>query len=132
MNERIREFWGQFGIEGDSLKNILRKLKNPEIKNLSNKEKISFIKKIYMEKLNKDKEIFNVKQKIYNTAILKLRVENSKLMKRKTEEKLFDCEDKIQKYEDIIEPIKKEILLLSNSINKNQSIVNKLNDFLLK
>ena len=93
---KINEFWNQFGIKGESLMVILRILKKTENRELPNIDKMNIVKKIYFEKVKKDQDFVDNEVKKLNNAKFKLGVENNRLLKRKTEEKFFKCEDNIQ------------------------------------
>ena len=123
---KINEFWNQFGIKGESLMVILRILKKTENRELPNIDKMNIVKKIYFEKVKKDQYFVDNEVKKLNNAKFKLGVENNRLLKRKTEEKFFKCEDNIQDYEDFVMKKKKIINDRLIILNKNKIILNNL------
>ena len=123
---KINEFWNQFGIKGESLMVILRILKKTENRELPNIDKMNIVKKIYFEKVKKDQDFVDNEVKKLNNAKFKLGVENNRLLKRKTEEKFFKCEDNIQDYEDFVMKKKKIINDRLIILNQNKIILNNL------
>ena len=130
MNNKIKEFWNRFGIKDNELILVMRILKKPENRNLSNQDKINIIKKIYQNKVNTDKEYLENENKKLNKIKFKLNVENNRLDKRKTEEKLFKSEDCISNYEEIVLPIKKNINKRTKIYLHNYNILQKLSKYL--
>jgi len=126
---KINEFWNQFGIRGESLMVILRILKKTENRELPNSDKIKIVKKIYFDKVKKDQDFVDNEVKKLNNIKFKIGVENNRLLKRKTEEKFFKCEDNIQDYEDYVMKKKKIINDRMIILNKNRLILNNLNGY---
>lgn len=126
MNNKIKEFWNRFGIKDNELILVMRILKKPENRNLSNQDKINIIKKIYQNKVNTDKEYLENENKKLNKIKFKLNVENNRLDKRKTEEKLFKSEDSISNYEELAFPIKKNINKRTKIFLHNSNILEKI------
>jgi len=126
---KINEFWNQFGIRGESLMVILRILKKTENRELPNSDKMKIVKKIYFDKVKKDQDFVDNEVKKLNNIKFKIGVENNRLLKRKTEEKFFKCEDNIQDYEDYVMKKKKIINDRMIILNKNRLILNNLNGY---
>lgn len=126
---KINEFWNQFGIRGESLMVILRILKKTENRELPNSDKMKIVKKIYFDKVKKDQDFVDSEVKKLNNIKFKIGVENNRLLKRKTEEKFFKCEDNIQDYEDFVSKKKKIISDRMIILNKNKIILNNLNGY---
>lgn len=123
---KAKEFWGNFGIKGDNFLTIIRRLNKPDLRELTTKEKIGFIKNNYREKVENGVNIINEEQKKLNKIKLRLNMENSKLIRRKNEEKFFRNEDNILKYEELINPIQNKINKHKKILNENLFILNKL------
>lgn len=126
---KINEFWNQFDIRGESLMVILRILKKPENKELPQNEKFNIIKNIYYQKVKKDQDFINEQQIKLNKINFKLNVENNRLVKRKTEQKFFKCEDNIQNYEEYSEKLKQTIKSKLPELEKNKIILDKLKKY---
>ena len=126
---KAKEFWERFGIKGENFIKIMKILTKPEYKELSKQEKINIIKKMYQEKTNKYKKILDNEQKKLNNIKFKLKVENNRLVKRKSEEKFFKSEDNIQNYEEIVQPIKNNIIKYSKIFNEYNIILTKLTQY---
>jgi hypothetical protein len=130
MNRKVKEFWNNLGITGENFLLVMRRLNKPDVKEFNNKEKIKLVQNIYQNKVNYDKNIILEEQKKLNNLKLKLNMENSKLLRRKNEEKFFRNEDNIQKYEELSYPIQSKINKHFKILKNNQIILNKLNHFL--
>ena len=126
---KAKEFWERFGIKGENFIKIMKILTKPEYKELTKQEKINIIKKMYQEKTNKYKKILDNEQKKLNNIKFKLKVENNRLIKRKSEEKFFKSEDNIQNYEEIVQPIKNNIIKYSKIFNEYNIILTKLTQY---
>jgi len=126
---KAKEFWERFGIKGENFIKIMKILTKPEYKELTKQEKINIIKKMYQEKTNKYKKILDNEQKKLNNIKFKLKVENNRLVKRKSEEKFFKSEDNIQNYEEIVQPIKNNIIKYSKIFNEYNIILTKLTQY---
>ena len=126
---KAKEFWERFGIKGEYFIKIMKILTKPEYKELTKQEKINIIKKMYQEKTNKYKKILDNEQKKLNNIKFKLKVENNRLVKRKSEEKFFKSEDNIQNYEEIVQPIKNNIIKYSKIFNEYNIILTKLTQY---
>jgi len=126
---KAKEFWERFGIKGENFIKIMKILTKPEYKELTKQKKINIIKKMYQEKTNKYKKILDNEQKKLNNIKFKLKVENNRLVKRKSEEKFFKSEDNIQNYEEIVQPIKNNIIKYSKIFNEYNIILTKLTQY---
>ena len=120
---------GEIWDKGENFIKIMKILTKPEYKELTKQEKINIIKKIYQEKTNKYKKILDNEQKKLNNIKFKLKVENNRLVKRKSEEKFFKSEDNIQNYEEIVQPIKNNIIKYSKIFNEYNIILTKLTQY---
>jgi len=130
MGDRVKEFWGQFGIEGAELLFILRKLGKKDIRKLTNREKLVFIKDMYKEKVQEATKKTNEDKGKLNKIRFQLNIANSRLGKKVNEEKFFKNEDLISKYEILIESISDRIRKEMQIIKKNQPILEKLEKYL--
>jgi len=123
---KVKSFWEQFDIGGNEMLFVLNRLRKKDVKDLSNQEKINLIKKIYKERMEKDKKIIDENQKLLNKLKLKMQIENNKLVKIKAQDNFFKCEDKIQNFEDYENKLKDTIKKRTPHYQHNLKIYQKL------
>lgn len=122
MNSKVKSFWEGFGITGDEMIFVLRRLSKHDARDLSNKDKVLLVKNIYEQRTKKDRDFINHYQNKMNKKKLKIKIENDKLLKIKAQNNFFNSEDKLQEYEEKILNYKRKIKGRMKSFNKNNNI----------